>query len=251
MHSCVSFALFATSPRASTSTHPVTPATSARTMALSYDLAMQGYFTLYASTMTTFPDQCVTGAPAVGRAAGIANAFAFPRIAAIPETRARSRPPRATARLTSPPNPRLRRRIWGPRPLSRTGRYARPRVDPSGLLRAHGRPVLRPHDARPHALRRLRRRVNQAGGRVPRHQPRPVRVPRHPARGRRLAEVGLADSVRRERPPRPLGRALPRPPRRRRQAQEVDPRQEGQVKLETAGFFFNDAETRTRRTKGA
>ncbi len=57
------------------STHPVTPATPpARTMALSYDLAMQGYFALYASTMTTFPDQCVTGAPAVERAAGIANA---------------------------------------------------------------------------------------------------------------------------------------------------------------------------------
>ena len=43
-------------------------------MALSYDLAMQGYFALYASTMTTFPDQSVTGAPAVERAAGIANA---------------------------------------------------------------------------------------------------------------------------------------------------------------------------------
>jgi len=43
-------------------------------MALSYDLAMQGYFALYASTMTTFPDQCVTGAPAVERASGIANA---------------------------------------------------------------------------------------------------------------------------------------------------------------------------------
>ena len=70
-------------------------------MALSYDLAMQGYFALYASTMTTFPDQCVTGAPAVERAAGIANAqFAHfsPNRRESPETRAPGRGPLARRR---------------------------------------------------------------------------------------------------------------------------------------------------------
>ena len=30
-------------------------------MSLSYDLAMQGYFGLYAATMSTVPDLCVPG----------------------------------------------------------------------------------------------------------------------------------------------------------------------------------------------